>query len=70
MCNLNIVALQEMRWPGNCSIKHNETTIFFSRCKGNKHAFGVGFMINNRLLAYVKIFETINKRICFICLRT
>jgi len=28
--NLNIVALHEMRWPGNGSFKHKETTIFYS----------------------------------------
>lgn len=67
--NLNIVVLQEIKWPGNGSFKHKETTIFYSGCEDSKHAFGVGFMLNNRLLENVKRFEAINERICFICLR-
>lgn len=46
-----------------------ETTIFYSGCKDNKHVFGVGFMINNRLLENVKRFEAINERICYIRLK-
>jgi len=67
--NLNIVALQEIRWPGNGSFKHKETTIFYSGCKDNKHAFGVGIMINNRLLENFKRFGAINERICYIRLK-
>jgi len=39
--NLSIVTLQEIRWPGNGSFKHKGTTVFYSGCKDNKHAFGV-----------------------------
>jgi exonuclease III len=67
--NLNIIALQEIRWPGNSSLKHKETTIFYSGCNDNRHAFGVGFMINNRLLENVKSFEAMNERICYIRLK-
>lgn len=67
--NLNIVALQEIRWPGIGSFKHKETTIFYSGGKDNRHIFGVGIMINNRLLENVKRFEAINERICYICLK-
>jgi hypothetical protein len=28
---LPVVALQEIKWPGNGSIKSNETTLFYSR---------------------------------------
>lgn len=61
---MQIVALQEMRWPGNGSIKHKETTIFYSGCGYERHEFRVGFMINDRLLHYVNKFEAINERIC------
>lgn len=37
--------------------------------KDNRHVFEVGFIINNRFLVNVKIFEPISERIYFICLR-
>jgi hypothetical protein len=58
-----------MRWPGNGSIKHKETTIFYSECGDERHEFGVGFMINDRLLQNINKFEAINERICFIRLK-
>lgn len=64
--HLNLATLQEIRWPGNGCFKHKETTIFYSGCKDNRHAFGVGFMINNRQLEKVKRFEAINERIWYI----
>jgi len=67
--NLQIVALQEIRWPDKGSIKHKETTIFYSGCGDERHEFGVGFVINDRLLHNVNKFEAINKRICFIRLK-
>jgi len=44
--NLQIITLQDMRWPGNGSIKQKVTTILYSRCGDNRHEFGVGFTIN------------------------
>jgi len=34
---LNNVALQEMRCPGNGSIKEKDTTFFYSGCNDNRH---------------------------------
>jgi hypothetical protein len=51
-----------MRWPGNVRIKHKETTIFNCKCGDERHEFGVGFMINDRLLHNINKFEAINER--------
>uniref|UniRef100_A0A2S2P671 Craniofacial development protein 2 n=1 Tax=Schizaphis graminum TaxID=13262 RepID=A0A2S2P671_SCHGA len=47
--NISILALQEMRWPGD-----------------GKFENGVGFVISENILLYVKDFQAINERICYI----
>lgn len=63
---LPVVALQEIRWPGNGSIKSYDTTLFYSGGASDRHEFGVGFMINEALLTKVSKFEVINERLCYI----
>jgi len=63
--NSQIVALQQTRWIGNGSIKHKETTIFYSGCGDERHEFRIGFMINNRLLTKVGRFKAINERMFY-----
>jgi len=67
--NLQIVALQEKRWPGNGSIKHKETTSFYNGCGDERHEFRVDFIINDKLLHNVNKFEAVNERTCFIRLK-
>lgn len=57
---LPVVALQEIRFAGNGSIKSNDTTLFYSGGTGDRHEFGVGFVINEVLLTKVTKFEAIN----------
>lgn len=64
--NLPIVALQEVRWPGNGNIKSGNYTVFYSGTENNRHENGVGFLINDSILPNVKKFTAINERLCII----
>ena len=57
----DITALQEMRWIGNGVIEKKECTIYYS-C-GNKHMFGTGFIINQRVKHLVLDFKPVNERL-------
>ncbi|KAL4111786.1 hypothetical protein QTP88_015673 [Uroleucon formosanum] len=59
---LDIVAIQELRWTG--SIRLNNHTKFYSG--GINHEAGVGFIIKNVILPYVKNFIAYNDRLCYI----
>jgi len=47
-----IAAIQEMRWKGSGNIRSNNHTVFY-RCSVN-HESGVGFIVKNNILTYVK----------------
>ncbi|XP_008178185.1 craniofacial development protein 2-like [Acyrthosiphon pisum] len=64
---LNIAAIQETRWPGQGNLKINNWTYFYSG--GLDHQAGVGFVVNDKLLPNVKLFEAINNRICYLELK-
>lgn len=65
--NLDITAIQEVRWDGSGSLKSQEMTILYS--EGEKHERGVGFVIKNSILLNVVRFEPINDRICYVELK-
>jgi hypothetical protein len=59
---LGVVALQEIRWDGNGTIKIQDITIFYGEC--NKHRqFGTGFAIHKNLVLSVRELKSINPRI-------
>lgn len=64
--NIPMVALQEVRWPGNGSAKSGSHTIFYSGSKSNKHEYGVGFLVSDSILPNIKSFTAIDERIAFI----
>jgi len=64
--NITILALQEVRWPGEGNIKKNDKTIFNSGNRNGKFENGLGFVINESILPHVKTFQAINERICYI----
>lgn len=66
--NVDIVGLQEIRWPGSGNLKSENMTVFFSGKNNGKHDNGVGFVIKSSVLRLVKKFELINDRICYIVL--
>ncbi|XP_025406812.1 craniofacial development protein 2-like [Sipha flava] len=59
-----IVAIQEIRWTNVGNIKLRDATILYS-C-GQSHEYGVGFIVNNSILPFVKNFIPHNERICTI----
>jgi len=61
---LDIAAIQELRWTGSGSIKSNNHTVFYSG--GTNHEAGVGLIIKNDILPYVKNFIAYNERLCYI----
>lgn len=64
--NLDILALQEVRWPDSGNIKKGNTTLFYSGTNNGRHENGVGFMINKKILHNTKSFTPVNDRICYI----
>jgi len=64
--NVQIVALQEVRWLGEGDMRTNGMTIFYSGSSIGKHENGVGFLVNDQLLPCVKKFTPVNDRICHI----
>ncbi|VVC27148.1 Endonuclease/exonuclease/phosphatase,Reverse transcriptase domain [Cinara cedri] len=63
---VNIVALQEMRWQGEGCLPTGNMTLFFGGITSNKHENGVGFLVHNSLIPWIKQFRAINDRICYI----
>jgi len=54
---LDILALQEVRWPDSGKIKTGNTTLFYSGNNNGRHENGVGFMINEKILYNTKSFH-------------
>jgi exonuclease III len=61
---IDIVAIQKLRWKEVGSIKLKDYTIFYS-C-GDKHEYGVGFIVKNDILSCIKRFEACNERLCWL----
>jgi len=60
---LDIVAIQELRWTRSGSLRSNNHIVFYG-CNTN-HEAGVGFIIKNDILPYVKNFIAYNDRLCY-----
>jgi len=63
---LDILALQEVRWPDSGNIKSGSTTLFYSGTNNGRCENGVGFMINEKILHNTKSFTPVNDRIYYI----
>lgn len=50
---LPVVALQEVRWPGNGSVKSENYTTFYSRSSSGRHEHGVSFIVMDAILLCV-----------------
>lgn len=61
---LDIVANQELRWTGSGSIRSNNHTVFYT-C-GAHHESGVGFIVKNYILPYIRNCIAYNKRLCYL----
>jgi len=56
----DITALQEIRWMNKGVIEKKDYTIYYS-C-GDKHQFGTGFVVSNRIKNQVIDFTPVNER--------
>jgi exonuclease III len=61
--NVDILALQEMRWTGTGITDRGKHVILYSGHQ-KKHEFGVGFLLNNRIKNSIIEFTPINHRLC------
>ncbi|KAE9521335.1 hypothetical protein AGLY_018266 [Aphis glycines] len=66
MYNLDVLAIQEIRWTGNGNIKKENITLFYSGSENGKHENGVGFMIQDKILPGIKHFSAVSDRLCYI----
>uniref|UniRef100_A0A8D9ELZ3 Craniofacial development protein 2 n=1 Tax=Cacopsylla melanoneura TaxID=428564 RepID=A0A8D9ELZ3_9HEMI len=64
--NMDLVALQETRWPDNGEQQAPEYRIYYSGTKNNTHYGGVGFAVRNRLVENVLKFEAVDERLCYL----
>lgn len=46
--NIDVTALQEIKWTRQGIIEKRRHTVYYS-CHKKKHMFGVGFIVNQRL---------------------
>jgi len=52
--NVQIVTLQEVKWPGERNFKANEINMFYSGAPNGKHVNGVGFLVNYQIVPSIK----------------
>ena len=63
---MDIVALQEIRWPDSGSITVDKYTILYSGSIDGRHEFGTGFAVKEHLRNLIISFKPINERLCYI----
>ncbi|XP_046389318.1 craniofacial development protein 2-like [Ischnura elegans] len=66
---MDVVALQETRWPLAGTISTKKYIIYYSGRKDNRYYGGVGFAVNKRIAESVIHFEAKDDRMCSIRLR-
>lgn len=66
---LDILALQEIRWPGQDIITKRSYTLFYSGSNQGRHELGTGFLVNKRLRHQIIDFEAISERLCRLKMR-
>ena len=65
---MDLVALQEIRWLGNGTLEKKNCVTFYS-CNPVRHVFGVGFYVNSRFLSNILCFEPVTNRLCWFRVR-
>ncbi|XP_050545447.1 craniofacial development protein 2-like [Daktulosphaira vitifoliae] len=53
--NVDLVALQEVRWPGSGHLKSDNMTVFYSGNDNGRHEYGVGFIVKESLICSKEI---------------
>lgn len=67
--HLDIVGLQETRWPFNGKLNSKSHTLYYSGCDDGNHYAGVGIAVRKTLTESVITFEPVNERLCYIRLK-
>jgi len=67
---MDVIALQEVRWPGNFSIRKGDSTILYSGTDNDRHERDVGFVVHDDIYRNVKHFDAINDRICYLHIKS
>ena len=60
---LQIVALQEIRWKGQGQIKKDKYNLYYSCNKSQTGQLGTGFLVKKEIVTNILGFEPINERI-------
>lgn len=68
-CNVDLCAIQEIRWPGDGILNKNTGILYYSGSSKNGNQFGTGISVNKELNNKVTDFQDINSRICKLRLR-
>ena len=68
--HLEIIAIQETRWPRTGQIKKKDFSIYYSGTKDQIGQAGTGFILLGRTGENVVGFEAINERVCKIRLKS
>jgi exonuclease III len=66
---LQIIALQEIRWKGHGQIEKNTYSLYYSCSEQTTGYFGTGFMVKKEIEKNIMCFTPINERICTIRLK-
>jgi exonuclease III len=62
--NIQITAIQEVRWPQDSWIKKKNYTLLYSRLKTSKGQHDTGFLITGCATKCISGFEPINEKMC------
>jgi exonuclease III len=66
---IQITALQEIRWEGHGKIRKNKYSLYYSCSQQNSGQFGTGFMVRKEVEKNIMSFSPINERICTLRLK-
>ena len=61
--NVDIMALQEIRWAGK-RIWEKQKYRIYSSCNTNEHIFLTGFIVGDRIKRLIMDFKAVNERVC------
>jgi len=66
---IQIIALQEIRWKGHGQMKKNEYSLYYSCSQQSMGQPGTGFMVRKEVEKNIMSFTPINERICILRLK-
>jgi exonuclease III len=61
---IEILVLQETRWPGRGQINKKDYTLYYSGSTGKTGQAGTGFLIRKKIQKHIISYELHNERLC------